>query len=118
MTLSPELVIVLCGLGTFLLRFIPVWRSRTRQQDATAEPGKSSPLHRFFQGIGPAAITALLLVSLWPFFISAGDWRKALSAVLALLVIYTSKRITRGLAGPTLLGSAVYGLLMYLLQTP
>ncbi|MFC3340377.1 AzlD domain-containing protein [Paracandidimonas soli] len=117
MTLSPELVIVLCGAGTFLLRFVPLWRSRSRQQATDAAPDRPSALHRFFQGIGPAAITALLLVSLWPFFVASGSWQKALSAGLALLVIYIGKRLTHGLAGPTLLGAGAYGLLMHLLQT-
>lgn len=116
MTLSAELVILLCGAGTFLLRFIPIWRSRSQQQPDKAPAEKLSALQRFFQGIGPAAITALLLVSLWPFFVTSSSWPKALSALLALLVTYIGKRITRGLAGPTLLGAAVYGLLIHLLQ--
>lgn len=116
MNLSAEIVVLLCGVGTFLLRFIPIWRSRS-QQAKNIQPNASSALHRFFQGIGPAAITALLLVSLWPFFVTSGSWQKPLSAVIALFVIFVTKRITRGLAGPTLLGSAVYGLFVHLLQT-
>ena len=115
MTLSPEIVIVLCGAGTFLLRFIPVWRSRS--QHNAEQPQEPSALNRFFQGIGPAAITALLLISLWPFFITDASWQKALCAGAALLVIYSVKKLAGGLAGPTLVGAVAYGLLMQLLQT-
>jgi len=63
--------------------------------------------------MGPAALTALLLVSLWPFFRGVSHAPRLLSAAVALIVIVVVKRRTRGLAAPTLLGAAVYGALMH-----
>jgi len=144
------LVVIACGAGTFLLRFLPIWRMRRRARapdlDADAQSIQArnqtqvrhgcscvqrffvalsatplGPLFRgvkqfqrnFFAGIGPSALTALLLVSLWPFFRDGGHVPRLVSATVALIVLYVAKRMTRGLAVPTLLGAAVYGMLIH-----
>jgi len=109
------LVVIVCGVGTFLLRFLPIWRARRRAR--TPRPSRPHRSHtraqRFFAGIGPAALTALLLVSLWPFFRDLSHAPRLVCASIALIVIVVVKRLTRGLATPTLLGAAVYGALMH-----
>jgi len=110
------LAVIACGVGTFLLRFLPIWRIRHR----THAPHTSGPAHvrksvqRFFAEIGPAALSALLLVSLWPFFGDAHGMARMVCALVALAVVYVGKHLTRSLAAPTLLGAATYGVLMYL----
>jgi len=132
------LVVIACGVGTFLLRFLPIWRARNRAR--SRRPSRSPlelnharrvawmaiPLRRslrgvkdfqrkFFAGIGPAALTALLLVSLWPFFRDVSHAPRLISAAVALIVVVVVKRLTRSLAAPTLVGAAVYGVLMHYL---
>ncbi len=100
-------IIILCGAGTFLLRFLPIWQHRRKASTRAT----SGALHRFLQGIGPAAITALLAVSLWPMLtISMG---RGLATVAALIVIVLVKRKIGGIAVPTLTGAVIYGLLMH-----
>jgi len=114
--MMPELLVILaCGAGTFLLRFLPIWRAR-QQTQARAKPAQRLRVlsQRFFAGIAPAALTALLLVSVWPFF-RAGEPARMEAAALALLVIYLCKRWTHNLAGSTLLGAVTYGALMHCL---
>lgn len=50
--------IACCGLGTFLLRYLPLLRRVTTGRRHAAWNG-------FLQAVGPAAITALVVVSLW-----------------------------------------------------
>ena len=104
-----NLTVLLCGVGTFLLRFLPIWQAR-RKSGVSASSG---PLHRFFQGIGPAAITALLVVSLWPALVTRFHATSALATGLALLSIFVIKRMAGGIAGPTLAGAVIYGALMH-----
>jgi len=107
------LVVIACGAGTFLLRLLPIWRVRRGARVAGPSRHAHDRVQRFFAGIGPAALTALLLVSLWPFFRDGSDTPRLVSATIALIVVYVSKRLSRGLAGPTLMGAAVYGVLMH-----
>jgi len=113
------LVVIACGIGTFLLRFLPIWRARRRVHapHARRPSHDHNRMQRFFAGIGPAALTALLIVSLWPFFRDVSHAPRWMSASIALVVIVAAKRLTRGLAVPTLLGAAVYGALMHWLTT-
>lgn len=105
------LIIVLSGAGTFLLRFLPIWRARRRPGAASASPR----LQAFLQGIGPAAMTALLVVSLWPMVRGNDHAAQGLITLVALVVIYLTKRWLSGIALPTLTGALSYGLLMHLL---
>ncbi|MGV8892485.1 MAG: AzlD domain-containing protein [Burkholderiaceae bacterium] len=104
-----DLIVLLCGVGTFLLRFLPMWQARWKPSASTS----SGPLYRLFQGIGPAAITALLVVSLWPTLVTNFHPASALGTCLALLVILIIKRLRGGIAAPTLAGAIIYGLFMH-----
>jgi len=112
-------VVFACGAGTFLLRFLPIWRVlRQRPAAGTQTPQDHSRLQRFFAGVGPAALTALLLVSIWPFFRSLADTPRVVAAAVALVVLFVVKRYRRGIAAPTLAGAIVYGTLMHWLTIP
>lgn len=104
-------IVALCGAGTFLLRLLPIWQTRRRPRTSAT----SGRLHAFLQGIGPAAITALLVVSLWPALKSSEPAVQTMVTVMALAVIYAIKRWRGGIAGPTLAGALVYGFLIHLL---
>lgn len=104
-----DLIVLLCGAGTFLLRFLPMWQTR-RKSGTSVLPGR---LHHLLQGIGPAAITALLVVSLWPSFVTNYHLDTALGTGLALLSILVIKRLSGGIAAPTLAGAIIYGLFMH-----
>lgn len=107
-------IVLLCGLGTFLIRWLPM-RGQARVREAAAAAG---PVQRLLRGIGPAAIAALLAVSFWPMVAVSPDARRTLAVLLALAVILVLKRLTGGIAGPTLAGAAVYGLLHLWLPLP
>lgn len=106
------LIIILSGAGTFLLRLLPIWRARRKPQ-TTASSGR---LRAFLQGIGPAAMTALLVVSLWPMVRHDAQSGQALVTLAALTVIFLVKKWFSGIALPTLTGALVYGLLMHLIS--
>jgi len=98
-----NLAILLAGVATFLLRWLPL-----RQN-----PGKHRTLPeaatRILAGIGPAAITALLTLSLAG-LVSFPPDRRALAVATALVFIVICKRVTGGIVVPTLAGALVYGL--------
>lgn len=102
------LIIVLCGIGTFLLRFLPIRQARR----TTGSSQASRRVQRLLQGIGPAAIMALLVISLWPSVAGTGPHAaKILCALAALATIGVLKNRLGGIALPTLAGALVYGLL-------
>lgn len=105
------LIIVLSGGGTFLLRFLPIWRARRQTSSTTTSPR----LRAFLQGIGPAAMTALLVVSLWPMLQGSEHGAQALVTAAALATIYLTKRWFSGIALPTLMGALTYGVMMHFL---
>ncbi|MGO3743564.1 AzlD domain-containing protein [Kerstersia sp.] len=102
-----ELIILLCGIGTFLIRWLPM-RGQARVREAAAADGLAQ---RLLRGIGPAAIAALLAVSFWPMVAQRPDIWQGAAVLLSLGVILLLKRRFGGIAGPTLAGAAVYGLL-------
>lgn len=107
------LIIILSGAGTFLLRLLPIWQARRKPRAASA----SGRLRAFLQGIGPAAMTALLVVSLWSMMSSEGQPSgQALAALTALTVIALVKHWSSGIALPTLTGALTYGILMHLIS--
>lgn len=75
-------------------------------------------LQRLLRAIGPAAITALLVVSLWPIVTQSGTAATVLAVGLALLVMVIVKRFREGIALPTLLGAATYGGTLHFLAGP
>lgn len=106
------LIVLLSGLGTFALRWLPLWRARCQPGEALA----SHRMRRWLSGVGPAAIVALLVVSLWGGLQADPRWGRILATVLALAVVAIVHRLRRGgVALPTLLGALVYGLMVALL---
>lgn len=97
-------IVVLCGMGTFLLRYGPAWLHARRP----APDPETSVLARLLQAIGPAAIAALLVVSLRTELADQPPAR-IIAAAAALAVVVAVKRLVGGVAGPTLAGAAVYG---------
>lgn len=110
MTLHELLLLALCGLGTFLLRYVPLrvlsWQSGQR---------KTAPefLLRMLQGVGPAAIAALWLVSFMP-MLDTQQPPQFLAAVIAATAVYGVKRATGSLALSILLSAVIYGVIMQL----
>lgn len=106
------LIVILSGIGTFLLRFLPIWQSRRKPRSARS----GTRLQAFLQGIGPAAMTALLTVSIWPLIRPEEPAGQAVITIIALAVIFLTKRRFSGIALPTLAGALTYGALMHLIQ--
>lgn len=104
-------IILLCGVGTFLLRWLPLWRARHHAQTGRA----TLLLQKLLVGVGPAAIAALFVVSAWGLL--ADDIRpgKVMMVVLALACTAATRWACRGgVAVPTLVGALAYGVLAYL----
>ncbi|NYT66289.1 AzlD domain-containing protein [Alcaligenaceae bacterium] len=104
-----DLIVILCGAGTFLLRFLPIWQNRRKVKSTTT----SLAMQRFLQGIGPAAISALLALSLWSIVQDSQGMTPTVAVAMALLGIYLVKQILGGIGAPTLAGAVIYGLLMH-----
>ncbi|WP_046482640.1 AzlD domain-containing protein [Pseudomonas veronii] len=107
---SIDLIVVFCGVGTFLLRWLPLWGARRKKSDLDPATSKT---HRLLLGVGPAAIAALLVVSLWGVVSPNVEADRIVAAILALVaIVFTRRLFDRGFAIPTLIGAAVYGALM------
>ena len=104
MSASVVWTIAVCAAGTFLLRLIPI--TLYGQRDALT--GDGGVTRRFLQAIGPAAIAALLVVSLWP-TVADANMTGVAGTGAGVAVVVMAKRLAGGLALPTLLGAAVYG---------
>lgn len=107
MNIDTEVVsIVICGVGTFLLRLIPLWK----EPSGLLQKG-------FFQqlsnAIGPAAVTSLLVAMLWP-IISVGEFQRSVMMLQGMLATWAVHRLWGGIALPTLCGATVYGALIAL----
>lgn len=98
-------LIIAAGLGTFLLRFIPLQRA---QKDASKRTD-SRWWEPFFVSIGPAAIAALLVASLVPELLN-GTSRHAMAVAAGLCAVVAVKRELGGFAVATLVGALTYGL--------
>ncbi|MDA8152856.1 MAG: AzlD domain-containing protein [Acidithiobacillus sp.] len=105
---NPLWLIIAAAIGTFLQRFIPfliAHKARKRRN-------RNSWWETFLEGIGPAAIASLLIISLSP---ELGIQSSAqITAVLtALCVVFLAKKLMGGVAIATLLGATVYGLISW-----
>lgn len=110
-------IVVACGLATYLMRVLPLWRRSRRQGSDSGEPAHASGglialATRFVQGIGAAAIAALLVASLWPgpAARAAGALGTWLPMAVGLAAVALLHRRPGGLAWPTLGGALAYGL--------
>lgn len=104
-------IVLLSGLGTFALRWLPWRQARRRADRRVGRPHAAGWVERALVGVGPAAITALLLVSLWGLVqgAEAPAWSPVLAAVGGLATVALVRRIVGGMAWPTLLGALAYG---------
>jgi len=102
------LTVLACGLGTFLLRALPFWWGL--RQGA----GRSRFIRRGSAAIGPAAIAALLVAAVFPLLWPEAGPTRALPAAVALGTLVLVHRLRGGLAGPTLLGTAAYALMLWM----
>lgn len=100
------IITVLAGVGTFLIRFLPLLLKERK----TSTP-YNRLLHQALAAIGPAAIVALLVVSL------AGELRPdslhttLLPIFAGLLGVVLGRKLGKGnIAIATLMGIAVYAL--------
>ena len=104
-------ILMLCGAATFALRWLPLWR--TRRRGRASSPLPSAFIQRWLAGVGPAAIAALLAVSVSGLPGAGLDLSHMLSIALALAVIGVVHRAGAGIALPTLAGALAYGLMAY-----
>lgn len=98
-------IAVTCGLATFLLRLVPLWQARRQTSDDAGLAARQ----RRLAGIGLAAITALLAISLWTPLAQDPRWTCAAAEAIALLVVFVVKHSQGGIAVPTLAGALAYG---------
>jgi len=101
-------IIMLCGVGTFLLRWLPFFRARR-----SAQSGRGSEIARaWLSGVGPAAVAALLVISLIDSIGGQPDAHRLLTVCVALACVAFVHRVALGgIALPTLSGALVYGAL-------
>lgn len=96
------ITIACCGLGTFLLRYLPLRQRMTG--------GRRHPLwNGFLQAVGPAAITALVVVSLWG--MTGKEWADAKN--VAILVGVAGTLATHWLGRKNLVLTVLGGTLAY-----
>ncbi len=104
-------IILLCGIGTFLLRWLPFRRARYRV-DSTAS---SSVLQRWLAAVGPAAIASLFAASVVALPDMGTDTRRMLMVSAALSCVMVVRRLSgSGVVVPTLSGAVAYGVLFHL----
>lgn len=108
-----EIVIaaVLGGGATYLIRYLPIW-ARERLAGHAAPPW----LRRFLVGLGPAAIAALLVLSLGDLLpestrgTSSWSWNSWGPMAIGALTVLAVLRLCRNPALATLAGALGYGL--------
>ncbi|MGN5536048.1 AzlD domain-containing protein [Alcaligenes sp. Lyrl_28] len=101
------LMVVLAGLGTFLIRYLPL---RLGGRQPKADPSRISIWPRLFGAIGPAGVVSLLVVSLIS-LLRPDQLALDLPPLLAGLAgVLLGRRWPGGIAGSTLLGVVAYGL--------
>ena len=104
-------VVILCGAGTFLTRFLPMsWR-----QSGMKRVGGRGTLHNGLDAIGPAAIVALLVTSFSPLIAPSSFGYDVIPVAAGLLGVLAGKRLIGGIAGATLTGVAVYGAALWVM---
>lgn len=102
-------VALACAVCTLATRLWPMyWHSKGGAERL------SPTLRRALAGLGPAAIGALIVASLWSQVAVAQPWLPALRIFTALAVIVIVRKWAGGTAWPTLAGVLVFGALQYL----
>lgn len=96
------LTIACCGVGTFLLRYLPLLRRVTNSHRHAAWSG-------FLQAVGPSAITALVVVSLW----GMTGYRAASPKILAVAIGVSGTLLAHWLTRRNLVLTVLGGTLAY-----
>ena len=101
---------VICGVLTFLMRWLPLRHPPQRSRSA-----RGHAVWSMLGALGPAAITALLVVSVWPSSAQLADAPTWIALAAGLGTVGLVKRFAGGIALPTLLAALVYGACRYFL---
>lgn len=106
--MRPDVVIliVVVGVATWALRFLPMLLRLNEMRAETA-------LSRFLSATGPAAIATLFVASILPG--AAGPWREHVPLWLGVAAVLAVWGWRRSVVGATLCGAAAYGLVFKLL---
>ena len=97
-----------CGIGTFATRLWPMlWLSKGGAN------ALSPRLRRALAALGPSAIGALIVSSLWPQVAVAQPVLPAVRIALAIAAILLTRKLVGGTALPTVAGVLVFGALQY-----
>ncbi len=114
LTLSHETLAVasavICGVLTFLLRWLPLRYPPQRSRSA-----RGHAVWSMLGALGPAAITALLVVSVWPAAERLKDAPTWIALAAGLGTVWLVRRFVGGIALPTLLAALAYGACRYFL---
>jgi len=111
-TVTVMTVILCSGIGTFLIRWLPMrW-----QEKGAGGAMKAGWLRRALDAIGPAAIVALLTVSLVGLLDLRSPAGSALPLLAGLLGVMAGRRYLRTIAWSTLAGVLAYGAAMWIVQ--
>ncbi len=105
---NPLWLIMAAAMGTFLQRFIPFFIAHNTGK----RRNRNSWWATFLEGIGPAAIASLLIISLSPNVHIQSNLR-IVSILTALCVVFLAKKLMGGVAIATLLGAIAYGLISW-----
>ncbi|BAO80643.1 MAG: AzlD domain-containing protein [Betaproteobacteria bacterium] len=108
MTLIEAFTVLAAALVTFLLRWLPmlVWRN--------AASAPTTGVKSILNGIGPAAICAMLVLALGSLLELEWQLNAWLPALIGVLAVFAAKWRLGGIAWPTLFGALAYGLSMHL----
>lgn len=102
------MVIVLCAVGTFLIRALPlVW---TRRHLARQKNDAPNTLPTWLGLLGPLMIAAMFGVSLLPV---RHDWIGAVATLAGCLATLISWYRSRALGQPVFIGVVVFGLVTF-----
>lgn len=110
--MKTEMIVLLCGVVTFALRWLPFWWASKTRTSANSDSVKTREI---LLGVGPAAIAGLLTVSLWG--LVAPDFKpgRIIPALVSMaLIILIRMKFKGSIAAPTLAGAMMYGVLTQL----
>lgn len=107
-------VVLFSGLGTFLIRLIPmIWQER-----GAITTSRNGRLRRGLDAIGPAAIVALLVVSIWGLVdVRTEAVASVVPVVAGVLGVVAGKTWLKTIAWGTLAGVLAYGATVWALAT-
>lgn len=99
-------LIILCGIGTYLMRFLPF----ATGQQLSKDRGR---LALFLGALGVAAMSALVMLSLAGLWQQSPTWAGGTRLVAGTAAVLATLKLTSNVGLATLAGAAIYGLLPY-----